>query len=301
MIIAIVGPTAVGKTKLSLELAKEFNAEIVCVDSVVVYRDFNIGTAKPTLEEQNAIPHYCINIANPTDLFTAYDFCEAAIQAIDKIQKKKKHIFLVGGSGLYFKALTLGMFEAPPSDPKIREGLENRLSQDPQALYEELCRVDSKTAKAIHPNDHYRILRALEVYQMTGKSFSQYQKDHLQDKKKNFGIKDLVKIGLSMDRLELHQAIEQRTAYMLEAGLIEEVQGLQKKYPVECKPFKSVGYKETLQFLAHEMTREELSQKITQATRQLAKGQLTWFRADPKIQWFLPGDSAIHHKIAKLL
>ena len=122
MIIALVGPTAVGKTKLSLELAQEFNAEIVCVDSVVVYRDFNIGTAKPTLEEQKKVPHYCIDVTSPADLFTAYDFCEAAIQAIEKIQKKNKNVFLVGGSGLYFKALTQGMFQAPPSDPKIREG-----------------------------------------------------------------------------------------------------------------------------------------------------------------------------------
>ena len=301
MIIALVGPTAVGKTKLSLELAQEFNAEIVCVDSVVVYRDFNIGTAKPTLEEQKKVPHYCIDIASPLDLFTAYDFCEAAIQAIEKIQKKNKNVFLVGGSGLYFKALTQGMFQAPPSDPKIREGLEERLSQDPKALYEELCLVDLKTSQAIHPNDHYRILRALEVYHMTGKSFSQYQEDHVQNKKKDFGIKDVVKIGLNMDRPLLYQNIEQRTACMLKEGLIEEVRELQKKYPLECKPFQSVGYKEILQFLSHEITQEELPQKITQATRQLAKGQMTWFRVDPQIQWFLPSDPAIHHKIAKLL
>ena len=300
MIIALVGPTAVGKTKLSIELAQKLNAEIICVDSLLVYRDFNIGTAKPTAEEQRNIPHYCVGIANPTDLFTVYDFCEAATQAIEKIQKKNKNVFLVGGSGLYFKALTQGMFQAPPSDPKIREALEEALSQDPKALYEELCLVDAKTAQAIHPNDHYRILRALEVYRMTGKPFSQYHEEHAQDKKKNSGIKDLVKIGLNMDRVLLHQAIEKRTTQMLEKGLVEEVQELQKKYPLECKPFKSVGYKETLQFLNHEITQEELSQRINQSTRQLAKGQWTWFRTDPQIQWFLPMDPKLH-KIAEWL
>ncbi|MBI3017405.1 MAG: tRNA (adenosine(37)-N6)-dimethylallyltransferase MiaA [Deltaproteobacteria bacterium] len=308
MIIALIGPTAVGKTKLSIELAQKFNAEIVCVDSLLVYRDFNIGTAKPTVAEQKTIPHYCINIADPSNLFTAYDFCEAATGAIEKIQKKNKNVFLVGGSGLYFKALTQGMFQAPPSDPKIREALEERLSQDPKALYEELCRGSLKTSQAIHPNDHYRILRALEVYHMTGKSFSQYQEDHVQNKKKNFGIKDLIKIGLNMDRPLLYQNIEQRTAHMLKEGLIEEVRELQKKYSLECKPFQSVGYKETIQFLnidppikSGDDSLKGLFERINQATRQLAKGQMTWFRADSEISWFLPSDPAIHHKIAKLL
>lgn len=296
--IALVGPTAVGKTKLSIELAQKFNAEIVCADSLVVYRDFNIGTAKPSCEDRKAVPHHVLDFVVPTESFTAHDFCEAATAAIADIQKRGKNIFLVGGSGLYLKALTQGMFNAPPSDPHIRQELEDVLSQDPKALYEELCRVDGETAQAIHPHDHYRILRALEVYRMTGKPFSQYHKEHVPE---NPWAKKIVKIGLTLDRKILYQKIEERTAQMLRKGIVEEVQSLQKKYPLSCKPFKSVGYKETLQFLNHEITQEELGSRINQATRQLAKGQWTWFRADPEIEWFLPTDSKISHKIAELL
>ncbi|MBI3019288.1 MAG: tRNA (adenosine(37)-N6)-dimethylallyltransferase MiaA [Deltaproteobacteria bacterium] len=298
MIIVIVGPTAVGKTKLSIELAQKFNAEIICVDSLVVYRDFNIGTAKPSSEERKLVPHHVLDFVAPTELFTAHDFCEAATAAMADVQKRGKNVFLVGGSGLYLKALTHGMFKAPPSDPQIREALEERLSQDPKALYEELCLVDSKTSHAIHPNDHYRILRALEVYQMTKKPFSRYHEEHVPKKR---GTEKIVKIGLTLDREVLYRRIEERTARMHRKGLVEEVQDLQKKYPLSCKPFKSVGYKETRQFLNHEITQEELLERINQATRQLAKGQWTWFRADPEIQWFLPTDSQISHKIAELL
>ena len=264
----------------------------------MVYRDFNIGTAKPSSEDRKVVPHHVLDIVAPTELFTAHDFCEAATQAIEKIQKKNKNVFLVGGSGLYLKALTQGMFKAPPSDPYIRQELEERLFQDPKALYEELCRVDAKASDIIHPHDHYRILRAMEVYQMTGKPFSHYHEEHVP---KKTWTEKIVKIGLTLDREVLYQRIEERTAHMLKEGLVQEVEELKKKYSLSCKPFKSVGYKETLQFLNHELTQEEHPQKMTQATRYLAKGQWTWFRADPEISWFLPSDPAIHHKIAKLL
>lgn len=296
-----MGPTAVGKTLLSLELAEKLNAEIVCVDSLVVYRDFNIGTAKPTLEERQRVPHHVIDLISPEENFTAFDFCEAANQAIRLIQKKGKKVFLVGGSGLYLKALTRGMFQAPPSDPLLKKELEKEMEEEgSERMYQKLRAVDPEWALTLHPHDRYRILRALEVFKVSGKKFSEFRQKHNPKQASPF-----LKIGLTIEREKLYQNIEHRTQKMLADGLIEEVSGLMKKYPLTCKPFKSVGYKETLQFLQSSSPglsggSKELSQKITQATRHLAKGQWTWFRKDLEIQWFSPHDSQIYRKIAEL-
>lgn len=281
--IVLVGPTAVGKTALSLELSDKLNAEIVYADSLVVYKDFNIGTAKPLLAEQKKIPHHLIDIVNPVENFTAFDFCKKANEAISDIHNRGKNVLIVGGTGFYIKALLDGMFNASPSNQAIREELEVELAEKGlEGMYEELKRVDLESAATIHPNDEYRIIRALEVFRLSGKPFSKYKENFI---KKRISF---TKIGLNIERSKLHNNIELRTQKMLQDGLIDEVSVLTKKYPPTCKPFYSVGYQETVEYLKGHMTVSELEEKIVIRTRQLARKQLTWFRADKEIQWCSP-------------
>ena len=285
-IFCLIGPTASGKTDLSLELAQKLEAEIICVDSLLVYKDFNIGTAKPTPEQCHLVPHHVMDLVSPTQNFTAFDFCEAATSAIQNIQSRHKRVLLVGGSGLYLKALTRGMFKAPPSDLYIKNQIEEEMkTKGAASLYEELQKVDPEIAKTIHPHDRYRIIRALEVFRVSGKKFSDYREKH-----KPNGESKFIKMGLQVERAGLHKRIEQRTKKMLEQGLIEEVKGLSQKYLLSCKPFKSVGYKETLLFLENKISYNDLEIQITQETRALARRQMTWFRGDQEIQWCEPGD-----------
>lgn len=294
-IFCIVGPTASGKTDVSLELAQKLEAEIICVDSLLVYKEFNIGTAKPTFEQRQLVPHHVIDLVEPDENFTAFNFCTAANSAIFKIQEKKKRVMLVGGSGLYLKALTRGMFKAPPSDPEIKKQLEEEMkNKGADVLYEELKKSDPECAATIHPHDHYRIIRALEVFRLTGEKFSSYRQKHDSDRHSKDNRIDcrskesrhtFIKIGLKLESSTLRQRIEQRTRKMLETGLIDEVQELSKKYPLNCKPFKSVGYKETLLFLENRLTRNELESQINKETWALARRQMTWFRSDKEIQW----------------
>lgn len=283
-IYIILGPTAVGKTAYSIELAQKFDAEIVCADSLLVYKDFNIGTAKPLLEEQRGIPHHLVDIAEPTENFTAFDFCEKAKLAIEEIQNREKNVLVVGGTGFYIKALTQGMFQAPPSDATIREELESELAEKGLAgLCEELKKVDPESAQSIHPHDEYRIIRALEVYRLSHIPLSVYKKKFSENTTYPF-----MKMGLHIERNVLHKNIENRTQKMIKEGLIEEVFDLLKKYPPTCKPFYSVGYQETVEYLNGGMNISGLEEKIIIRTRQLARKQLTWFRKDKEIQWREP-------------
>lgn len=287
-IIVVIGPTAVGKTALSIELAKAFDGEIVCVDSLLVYRDFNIGTAKPMVEERQGVFHHLIDIVDPTETFTAGDFRRRALDSISEIQSRGKRVFLVGGSGLYLKALSEGMFSVPPISPSIKTMLIERLEKEGAlALHRELKTIDPQSAEAVHPHDHYRILRSLEVYYGTGKPFSEYKREHQIRKERGMSF-EMIKIGLHLPRLPLHERIYLRTLEMLQKGLIEEVQRLKEKYPISAKPFQSVGYKETLLHIKGTFTQEALQEKITQETRLLAKRQMSWFRSDSEVRWFHP-------------
>lgn len=287
-IIVVIGPTAVGKTALSIELAKAFDGEIVCVDSLLVYRDFNIGTAKPMVEERQGVFHHLIDIVDPTETFTAGDFRRRALDSISEIQFRGKRVFLVGGSGLYLKALSEGMFSVPPISPAIKMMLIERLKNEGAlALHRELKTIDPQSAEAIHPHDNYRILRSLEVYYGTEKPFSEYKREHQIRKERGMSF-EMIKIGLHLPKLLLHERIYLRTLEMLQKGLIEEVQRLKEKYPISAKPFQSVGYKETLLHIKGTFTQEALQEKITQETRLLAKRQMSWFRSDSEVRWFHP-------------
>lgn len=284
-IIILVGPTSVGKTVLAIELAQKFNAEIICADSLLVYKDFNIGTAKPFLEERKGISHHLIDIVNPMENFTAFDFCEKAKMAISDIQNRGKNVIVTGGSGFYIKALMCGMFQAP-CDKIVREELEvETIERGLVSLYEELQKVDPKSGNAIHSHDKYRIIRALEVFRLSGKPFSAYRENHISKEDNPY-----IKMGIHIDRSELHKNIERRTQEMLKKGLVDEVSKLMQKYPLTCKLFYSVGYQETVDFLKERLTVLELEQNIIIRTRQLARKQLTWFRGTKDIQWFSPKD-----------
>lgn len=292
-----MGPTAVGKTPLAIELAQKMNAEIICVDSIAVYREFNIGVAKPSHAQREMASHHLIDVIDPTDLFSAGDFCKRATEAIRDIEKRGKNVLLAGGSGLYFRAFFNGMFEIPERDLKIKELLEEKLKTNGIAyLYNELKDCDPETASGIHPNDSYRIVRGLEVYYTTGRKFSEYKKKHQAAAGASLvsGKCEILKIGLDLPRPELHKRISLRTEKMLKEGLLEEVSYLMEKYPLNCKPFQSVGYREAVSFLQKETAanfQNELVTEINQKTRALARRQITWFRSEPGIRWFEPHES----------
>lgn len=290
-IVALMGPTAVGKTPLAIELAQKIDAEIVCIDSIAVYRDFNIASAKPSALEQERIPHHLIDIVHPIEPFSAGDFCRAARDAMEMIEKRGKNILLAGGSGLYFRALFNGMFAIPQKDFKIKEKLEEKIKiEGIYYVYKELKELDPDSADAIHPHDRYRILRALEVYYTTGKRFSEFKKEH-----KSVIQNKILKIGLHLPRETLCQRISERTDQMFKKGLLEEVSSLLKKYPVTCKPFQSVGYKEVVSYVisrpggSRNLT--ELKEQVSQKTRALVRRQLTWFRSERELQWFEPSQT----------
>jgi tRNA dimethylallyltransferase len=285
-LLLILGPTAVGKSDLALDLAGEIDGEIVNADSQQVYRYLDIGTGKPSPAERARAPHHLIDVINPDEDFNAALFRQLASQSIAAIERRRRHAIVCGGTGLYLKALTKGLFAGVGSDPQTREKLNREISaRGLTALYERLTKVDPSATSTIHPNDRQRIVRALEVYEITGKPLSQWQKEH------GFGDEpyDVLKIGLNRERAELYDRINRRCQRMVEEGLLDEVRGLVKKgYGLDLKPLRSVGYRQMGGVVRGEMTLEAALNEMKQETRHLAKRQLTWFRADPEIRWFHP-------------
>ncbi len=287
-VIVICGPTCIGKTGVGITLAKELNGEIVSADSQQVYKNLNIGTAKPSLEERAVVHHHLIDIIEPNEQFDAAKFVALADEAISGIVGRGHIPFIVGGTGLYIKALLHGLAEAPPRDEKYRrELLELKEKHGLAHLYDILKASDSNTASRLKPNDSTRIIRALEVLQTTGQSIGEFHKAH------NFKESryQAIKIGLNIDRAELYRRIDARVDKMIKDGLVEEVRGLVLKYGAEMPAFKAVGYKEIVAFCkkadSPKLT-EEVITLIKRNTRHYAKRQLTWFRADKEIKWFNP-------------
>lgn len=282
-ILVIAGPTASGKSDLAIELAEELDGEIVCADSLTIYRGLDIGSAKPAPEQRRRVPHHLLDIREPTQPFTAADFrCEAG-QVIDDILQRGKHPLVVGGTGLYLRVLLHGLTDAPGEDPALRQQLTHRASQHgAEALLEELRKVDPETAARCHPNNLVRILRALEVWHTTGSPLSSFHERH--------GFSDdpydTLFICLELDRAELYRRIDRRVETMLASGLVAEVRGLlQAGLPADVKALQSIGYKEVLAHLRGELTLEAMTELIKRNTRHLAKRQLTWFRREPDVQW----------------
>jgi tRNA dimethylallyltransferase len=277
--ILLMGPTASGKTGVAIEMAQRVNGEIVSVDSALVYRDMNIGTAKPDDATLNRAPHHLIDLIDPTQSYSAAQFRNDALMAMSDITARGKIPILAGGTMLYFKALMEGISALPHADPELRLEIEERAQkQGWPAMHTELSTLDPETAARLKPNDAQRIQRALEVCYLTGAPMSQ-----------QFGVRsaedfayDALPIALlPSDRSELHQRIDARFAAMLDGGLIDEVQHLRKKYQLTptLPAMRAVGYRQVWDYLDGNCDRKELAARGMAATRQLAKRQLTWLRA----------------------
>jgi len=285
-IVIILGPTAVGKSELALELASRLKGEIVNADSQLVYRHLDIGTGKPSLADRERVRHHLIDIVNPDEEFNAAMFRHLATEIICQIHERRRNVMVCGGTGLYLKALTHGLFAGPGQDRGIRRALESEIEQTGlPALYRRLVQVDPRVISTIHPNDRQRIIRALEVYQLTGRAISEWQRDHRFEEEPY----DVLKIGLNRERVELYDRINRRSEKMIQDGFLDEVRGLVSKgFSLTLKPLGSVGYLQMGQVLQGMMSAEEALDEMKQETRRLAKRQLTWFRSDKEIHWFHP-------------
>lgn len=276
--ICIIGPTAIGKTEYALKLAREINAEIISADSMQVYRTMDIGTAKPSVSEQQLIPHHLIDICNPDDRFTVVDFVQQVGRLVPEIESRGKRVLIVGGTGLYLNSLFSGLcFTGATADSNLREEL---YCESAETLHKRLANIDPVAAVNIHPHNKKRVIRALEVFQLTGLPMSeQLFKTPLYD---SYDI-----IGLECERPLLYEKINQRVEQMFEKGLLEEVQGLiTKGYDKNLPSLQALGYKETLVYLEGLIaSKAELVAIIQQRTRNFAKRQLTWFRKFENVKW----------------
>jgi len=279
-VIVILGPTGVGKTGLSLLLAKRLNTEIISADSMLVYSHMDIGTAKPSREELDTVPHHLINILSPTESFSAGLFKEMASLIIDGLHGKNKVPLIAGGTGLYIRSLTKGLFAGPSADLSMREELKKEEEKHaPGYLYDLLIKVDPVTAKSIEPNDRRRIIRALEVSLIEKKKISQIRINTTIPSAYEF-----IKIGLTRDRKELYRIIEERVDAMIGKGLLKEVEALLEMGPGKTA-MQAIGYKELGLYLNGEVDMPEAVRLIKKRTKMYAKRQYTWFNKEPDITW----------------
>jgi tRNA dimethylallyltransferase len=285
-VLVIAGPTAVGKSALAIELAERLEAEIVSADSVQVYRGMDIGSAKPSPVQRARVPHHLIDVVDPDETFSAGRYLKMAAAAITSIAARGKRPLVVGGSGLYLRALLSGLVEGAESDPEVRARLAVQLQRAGlEAVRRRLAEVDPEAARRIHPTDAYRIMRALEVYELTGRPLSQVQAKHGW----KGGRFDPFWIGVTEERALLYERIGVRCEEMVKQGLLEEVRHLVAMgYSLSLRPLRSLGYKQMGEVLRGERTLPEAIEEMKRATRRYAKRQLTWFRAIPAMTWFSP-------------
>lgn len=281
-VLAIVGPTASGKTPLSLLVAHRLNAEIISADSRQVYRHLDIGTAKPSPEELKQTRHHCVDILDLPEEYNAGEFGIQAKKIIPQILRRGHSPILVGGSGLYLKAVFDGLFSGPGKDPELRFQLEEKLKNEgAESMLRTLERVDPSSAKKMSPMKPRRIVRALEVYYATGKPISTFHAE--QEREPVF---EFLQVGLEWERKELYQRINQRVDRMMQQGFVHEVEGLIKHgYSRAFNALNTVGYKEIFEYLDGTMNLDEAVELVKRNTRRYAKRQLTWFRADKRIHW----------------
>jgi tRNA dimethylallyltransferase len=294
-LIVIIGPTAVGKTKASIDLARRLSTEIISGDSMLVYKGMNIGTAKPGSKERNGIPHHLIDFLEPSQEFSVADFQHLAAEHITAINNKGHIPILAGGTGLYVKALLEGYeFNQTSGDDEFRSHLQD-LAKEHGNLYihNMLAKVDRQNAERLHPNNLRRVIRALEVFHLGNENISQEKRD-------NELIYDAVIIGLNMERKLLYDRINQRVESMIEAGLPEEVKRLlEAGISPECQSMQGIGYKEMVAYLRREVDLSTATENIKKATRHFAKRQLTWYRKMPYINWYNINDFKTYEEMVE--
>lgn len=282
LLVVILGPTASGKTSLSLHLAERLHGEIISCDSVAVYREFEIGTAKPSLEDRRRVPHHLIDVAAPTELVTAGDYSRLARQAIREIRVRGHQPIVVGGTGLYLRALLEGLFSGPPRSEELRTRLRQRVEErGAEYLHRVLRRLDSKAADSIHANDVPKVIRAVEVSLSARRPMTDLWQQG-RDPLPGFRI---LRLGLQPDRAELYRRINDRAAEMFRHGLVEETRTLLARYGQAARPLHSLGYKQAAQFLAGEISLQQAITGAQQGHRNYAKRQMTWFRREPGVHW----------------
>jgi tRNA dimethylallyltransferase len=287
-LVIILGPTGVGKSAAGVYLARKFEGEIINCDSMQVYRGFDIGTDKPTPEMRRLVPHHLLDVAAASDQFTAADFVRQALAAVRLIEERGRLPFVVGGTGLYIKALVEGLFPGPGRDPDLRRKLEREAAEKGlQSLHRELEEVDPRYARLIGKRDKVRIIRALEVFRLTRKPIS----EHFENTRSELADFHLIKIGLQLERKELYRRIEERVGRMFERGIVAEVGGLLAAGLEESVPaFQALGYKRVLAHLKGKISLDEAVRLTKQDTRQYAKRQLSWFRKMTGVRWLPAGD-----------
>ena len=298
--MVILGPTGSGKTALSLALAENFHGEIVNCDSVAIYRDFFIGTAKPTPEERLRVPHHLLDVVDPTHYTTAGEYARMARSVLQEIAARGNLPMVVGGTGLYLRALIDGLFAGPERSEELRERLRSRAAEKgPEHIHRILRRFDPDAAVRIHPNDLPKVIRAVEVCMSARRPLTEQWRSG-RDPLRGFQI---LRFGLDPPRLKLYDRINQRVLAMFKAGLVEETKELLKRYGESARPLASIGYRETVQLVKGEITMDAAIAAVQQAHRNYAKRQMTWFRREREVQWLLGcGDqSEVQQQASRLL
>ncbi|MFH1112854.1 MAG: tRNA (adenosine(37)-N6)-dimethylallyltransferase MiaA [Pseudomonadota bacterium] len=298
-LVVIAGPTASGKTQCGIELAEEFRGEIVSADSVQIYRYLDIGSAKPTPEQRSRVTHHMLDIRDPDEDFTAGDYVREARERIRDIHARGMVPLVVGGTGLYIRLLLGGIADLPPKNAALRRRLRQEEEERPGSLFELLLTLDPETARSTAPHNLVRIVRALEVHELTGRSFSDVGREHaLRDRP----YRPLL-VGISPERQVLYERIDTRVDGMVKDGLFEEVERLyQRGFTWDLKPMQSLGYRHAGMALAGEMDKHEAIRLMKRDTRHFAKRQLTWFRSEPDTLWFDPeGRARIRFAVANFL
>ncbi len=298
--VALMGPTASGKSQLSMDLAKELPIEIISVDSALIYKGMDIGTAKPSVEELQAVPHHLINTHDPVESYSASEFVEDVHQLVEKIFARGKLPVLVGGTMMYYNALQQGMNDLPSADEAVRAKLQQLWQQSPEVLHQRLEQIDPESALRIHSNDPQRLIRALEVYEISGKTLTELRAEP----KAALTAFTLIKIGLiPEDRKKLHAQIGKRFQSMLDAGFLSEVKSLFERGDLiaDTTAMRSVGYRQAWLFLTGEYDYEMFVYKGLVATRQLAKRQLTWLRKEADLIKIDPYQNSEKERLRLLL
>ncbi|MGA9977072.1 MAG: tRNA (adenosine(37)-N6)-dimethylallyltransferase MiaA [Candidatus Sulfotelmatobacter sp.] len=287
-LLVLLGPTGSGKTALSLALAERLGGEIVNCDSVAMYREFEIGTAKPTIAERGRVPHHLFDVVEATGFMTAGEYARQARRVVREVSGRQRLPIVVGGTGLYLRALLDGLFSGPGRSEELRERLRERAAgRGSSYLHKILGRLDGATAEKIHANDMPKLIRAIEVCLTSREQGARQKMSELWQRQGRDPLRGfrVLRVGLDPDREALYERINQRARRMFDEGLVEETQALVRKYGVAARPLASLGYKQAAEFLRGELGREQAIVAAQQAHRNYAKRQMTWFRREPEVNW----------------